>query len=84
MMTNSKTQTIVVEDSVTHQAGDGITANRPNAIETSDIFDNDAQVVVKQQKEDETFVDDSAVRVSDDTVQQLTETLSDGSVDIVR
>lgn len=40
-------RTAVVEDSVTHQAGDGITANMSPAIETPDIFDNTAQPAVK-------------------------------------
>lgn len=35
---NQPTETVVVEDSVTHQAGDGMTANRPSAVETPDIL----------------------------------------------
>lgn len=95
---NQPTETVVVEDSVTHQAGDGMTANRPSAVETPDIFDNEAQAVVKQQtSSDEEIIDETAVRISDSTAEQLTEgvrgdvkvldnveVLSDGSVDIVR
>lgn len=42
------TKTAVVEDSITHQAGEGITANHADATETPDIFDNSAQPMVKQ------------------------------------
>lgn len=97
-MVTQPTKTVVVEDSVTHQAGDGITANRPSAVETPDIFENEAQAVVKQQTlSDEPLIDESAVRISDETAERLTadknqhplvdnnvEVLSDGSVDIVR
>lgn len=88
-------QTAVVEDSVRHQAGEGITANRPNSMETPDIFDNTAQPVVK--KVVETVPVATVQQVIDPTVateQELIEgandyapnlqTLSDGSVDIPR
>lgn len=42
------TKTAVVEDSITHQAGEGITANHADATETPDIFDNSAQPMIKQ------------------------------------
>ncbi|ELA09651.1 hypothetical protein MOMA_04575 [Moraxella macacae 0408225] len=96
--TNQPTKAVVVEDSVTHQAGDGVTAHRPSALETPDIFDNEAQAVVKEQTvNDEELIDETAVRISDNTAERLTEdvrgdvkvvqdveTLSDGSVDIAR
>ncbi|OPH36902.1 hypothetical protein [Moraxella atlantae] len=37
----------VVEDSVTHQAGEGVTAGKAPATETPDIFDNRPQAAVK-------------------------------------
>ncbi|WP_083101514.1 hypothetical protein [Faucicola atlantae] len=39
----------VVEDSVTHQAGEGMTAGKAPATETPDIFDNRPQAAVKTQ-----------------------------------
>lgn len=88
-------QTAVVEDSITHQAGDGMTAQRSPSTETPDIFDNTAQPAVKtvtQTVPTETV--QRMVEPSVATTQELIEgendfapnmqTLSDGSVDIPR
>lgn len=78
-------KTVVVEDSVTHQAGDGITANMSPSLETPDIFDNSAQAVVKQQTVvlDEDIPKETAVQASelpaqviDEQVQRITPAIS--------
>lgn len=48
----SSNRSVVVEDSVTHQAGDGMTAGQAPATETPDIFDNRPQAAVKTQTAD--------------------------------
>ena len=93
-------KTVVVEDSVTHQAGEGMTANFSPSLETPDIFDNTAQPAVKKLVEsvhaDEVANRDNSVTTvpKADTTQALLQgdnslvtnldTLSDGSVDISR
>lgn len=44
---NRSPDEIAVADSVTHQAGEGVTAGKAPATETPDIFDNRPQAVVK-------------------------------------
>ncbi|MFW2177273.1 MULTISPECIES: hypothetical protein [unclassified Moraxella] len=92
------TQRVLVEDSVTHQAGEGMTARRPDAIETPDIFDNSPQSAIKTQTSDDTLIDDKDVVVlpeattatlkeaiqGNNDVAPMLETLTDGSVDIPR
>lgn len=86
---------VLVEDSVTHQAGEGMTAGLPESMETPDIFDNRPQAVVKPQTADQQLVDEAAIPVEPVATPQekLTgenstviglETLPDGSVDIPR
>lgn len=55
---------VLVEDSVTHQAGVGITAGFSESMETPDIFENKAQAVVKPQTADQELVEDVAVPVA--------------------
>lgn len=92
--------TVVVEDSVTHQSGDGITAGMAPSQETPDIFDNTPQAAIKTQRPsnlDDTVTDERVSRISDEDAQKLQQlaqqntieeaslhTLSDGSVDIAR
>ena len=93
-------KTVVVEDSVTHQAGEGMTANFSPSLETPDIFDNTAQPAVKKLVEsvpvDEVANrEDSGTSVpkanstqallqGDNSLVTNLDTLSDGSVDIAR
>lgn len=89
-------QRVVVEDSVTHQAGEGITAGMPPSQETPDIFDNSPQAAIKTQTADNELVDNHNVKVIPDAqvvhtpvhtnavLEQGLEVLPDGSVDIQR
>lgn len=54
---------VLVEDSVTHQAGEGITTGMAKSQETPDIFDNSPQAVVKPQTADQALVDEAGVPV---------------------
>lgn len=66
--------TVLVEDSITHQAGDGITAGMSPSLETPDIFDNSPQAAIKPQTADQKLVDVAEIPVEpvkavDSTVQ---------------
>lgn len=54
---------VLVQDSVTHQAGEGITTGMAKSQETPDIFDNRPQAVVKPQTADQHLVDEVAIPV---------------------
>lgn len=54
---------VLVQDSVTHQAGEGITTGMAKSQETPDIFDNRPQTVVKPQTADQHLVDEVAIPV---------------------
>lgn len=60
---------VLVEDSITHQAGDGITAGMSPSMETPDIFDNSPQAAVKPQTPNQALND--AVEVPIDTVNTV-------------
>lgn len=96
--TNTDSQ-VLVEDSVTHQAGEGQTAGLPASMETPDIFDNSPQAVIKTQQTDQSLDDNDAVEDAankeasvpleqkvegQNTLVPTLDTLSDGSVDIPR
>lgn len=55
--------TVLVEDSITHQAGDGITTGMSPTMETPDIFDNTAQAAVKPQTANQALNDAAEVPV---------------------
>lgn len=61
---NANDGQVLVEDSVTHQAGEGITAGFSESMETPDIFENKAQAVVKPQTADQQLIDEVAVPVA--------------------
>lgn len=66
---------VLVPDSVTHQAGDGMTTGMSPSQETPDIFDNSPQAAIKSQSPEgdlkTSLDDDKVVRVSDEDAQKL-------------
>ena len=88
---------VLVEDSITHQSGDGVTTGMAAAVETPDIFDNSPQAAVKTQAAPNQTTDNqnTVTRIADEDREQRQQqaeavvtnslhTLPDGSVDIMR
>lgn len=71
-------QAVIVEDSVTHQSGDGLTTGMSPSMETPDIFDNTPQAVVKIQSAQDVangeLSDDNVARISEEEAQKLQQT----------
>lgn len=71
-------QAVIVEDSVTHQSGDGITTGMSPSMETPDIFDNTPQAVVKIQSAEDVangeLSDENVARISEEEAQKLQQT----------
>ena len=69
---------VLVEDSVTHQSGDGLTTGMSPSMETPDIFDNTPQAAVKVQSpediRDGELSDKNVIRVSDEEARVLQQT----------
>lgn len=71
-------QAVVVEDSVTHQSGDGLTTGMSPSMETPDIFDNTPQAAVKVQSAEDVangeLSDENVARISEEEAQKLQQT----------
>ena len=71
-------QAVIVEDSVTHQSGDGITTGMSPSMETPDIFDNTPQAAVKVQSAEDVengeLSDENVARISEEEAQKLQQT----------
>ena len=69
---------VLVPDSVTHQAGDGITTGMAPSQETPDIFDNSPQAAVKVQSPEDMrkgeLSDENVTRISDEDALKLQQT----------
>lgn len=58
---------VLIEDSVEHQAGEGVTAGMSPSMETPDIFDNRPQAVVETQVTEDVLINPKPVDIAINT-----------------